>query len=75
MSMGSTNAILTHCSLLVQPWHVWLDVPQEIRQRLADYGIHGPADWRRLTRSQRGMLFGIVPSAVKQLDAIVRGAR
>jgi hypothetical protein len=48
----------------------WADLPETLRLRLAAYSIHSISDWRKLGRSQRGRLFGIVSRHINQLDAI-----
>lgn len=48
----------------------WAALDPALRQRLAGYSIFSISDWRKLTRSQRGRLFGIVTRHINQLDAI-----
>ena len=52
----------------------WTDLAPEIRRRLEREGIDGAAAWRALGR-KRHQVFGIVPSVVRQLDALARGTR
>ena len=49
----------------------WAEIPPAIRERLAGYGLHSTADWRRLG-TRRHRLFGVVPSVVAQLDVLAR---
>lgn len=48
-------------------------VPESIRERLAGEDVHALDDWRRLGR-RRHQIWGIVPSIVRQLDELARGA-
>jgi hypothetical protein len=48
----------------------WDSLSIEIRQRLAGFGIHSIGGWRKLTRAERGQLFGITTRTVLMLDAI-----
>jgi hypothetical protein len=49
------------------------DVPVRILALLRAEGVTSFADWRALGR-KRLSIFGIVPSVVRQLDALARGA-
>jgi hypothetical protein len=48
----------------------WADLPADWRRRLAGYGIHSPADWRQLSPSKRGRLFGVTGRMVTMFDAL-----
>jgi hypothetical protein len=52
----------------------WADLPPALIARLAAEGIHGPDDWRRLTRHQRRSIWGVSRFRVAQIDRLVRGA-
>ena len=49
------------------------DVPPHILERLRGEGVTSLEQWRALGR-RRLHLFGIVPSMVRQLDQLARGA-
>lgn len=52
----------------------WNDLPAAWRLRLANYGVNGPTDWRRLSNARRSRLFGVTAAMVAQLNALARGA-
>lgn len=49
----------------------WADIPAPLRARLEAESVRTPADWTALGAGRK-RIFGIVPSIVRQLDALAR---
>ena len=47
----------------------WSNLSATWQQRLAGYGVNSPGDWRGMSRSQRGRMFGITCSLVARFAA------
>jgi hypothetical protein len=68
MSMASTNQILNHAA--AQGATPWSQLPETLRTRLAAYGVHCAADWRKLSPRKRGQFFGITTPMVIMINTI-----